>query len=132
MEWYARHGKVLGYSAGYKERLDALQKIQFTSVGYARKAGVAIACGSDAVYSMHGENAQELVWLVRAGLSPIEALRAATSVNAALLGLESQIGRIAPNFAADLVAFPGDPSKDIDVVAHPAFVMHDGEIVKRP
>jgi len=98
----------------------------------AKRAGVSIACGSDAIYSMHGENAQEIVWLVRAGLTPIEALRSATSVNAALLGLEEEIGRIAPGFAADLVAVEGDPSVDISAVTRPVFVMKGGKVVRRP
>jgi imidazolonepropionase-like amidohydrolase len=132
LEWYAAHGPRLGYAAGYRERLDALQKEQLASVARARRAGVRIGCGSDAVYSMHGENAQELVWLVRAGLTPIAALRAATSVNAELLGMEKEIGKIAPGMAADLVAFDGDPSRDIDAVLRPLFVMKGGVVVRRP
>ena len=132
LDWYTRHGKALGYSAGYAERLAALQKIQFASLQLARRAGVRIGCGSDAVYSMHGENAQEIVWLVRAGMSPLEALRAATSVNAALLGMETEIGRVAPGYAADLVAFPGDPTADIALVASPSFVMKGGQVIKEP
>ena len=128
----ANHGPRLGYSEGYRERLEALQKEQFASVARARRAGVRIGCGSDAVYSMHGENAQELVWLVRAGLEPVAALEAATSVNAQLLAMEKEIGRIAPDMAADLVAFEGDPSRDISAVLHPLFVMKGGAIVRRP
>ena len=132
LEWYALHGEVMRYAPGYKERLAALQKEQFASLALARKSGVQVACGSDAVFSMHGENAQELVWLVRAGMTPVEALRAATSVNAALLGLDKEIGRIAPGYAADLAAFPGDPTRDIQAVTRAAFVMKDGSVVKRP
>ena len=132
LQWYADHGAALEYGAGYREKLAALQKEQFASLKLAREAGVKIACGSDAVYSMHGENAQEMVWLTRAGLSPTEALRAATTTNAELLGLQSEIGRIAPGFAADLVAVPGDPTKEIGAVAHVDFVMKSGDVVRRP
>lgn len=131
LDWYARHGAALGYGPGYAERLAALRDIQYASLARARKAGVAIGCGSDAVYSMHGENAQELVWLVRAGLTPIEALRSATSVNAALLGLEGTIGRIAPGYAADLVAVTGDPSADIGRMGTVGFVMKGGVVYRR-
>jgi len=132
LQWYSDHGAALGYAPGYAERLAAVQREQFASVRLAKRAGVAIACGSDAVYSMHGENGRELVWLTKAGLTPIEALRSATSVNAALLGMERQIGRIAPGYAADLVAVPGRPDRDIDVVLRPAFVMKDGRLVLSP
>ena len=132
LDWYSRHGKELQYEAGYAERLAALQKEQFASFALAKKAGVPIACGSDALFTMFGENAQEIVWLVRAGLTPLEALRAATSVNASLLGLEKEIGRVAPGFTADLVAVPGDPSVDITAVTRVAFVMKGGRVVRKP
>lgn len=132
LQWYSDHGAALGYSPGYAERLAALQKEQFASLRLAKAAGVAIGCGSDAVYSMHGENARELVWLTRAGLTPVEALRSATSVNAALLGLEREIGRIAPGFAADLVAVAGRPDRNIEAVLSPRFVMKDGRVVLGP
>jgi imidazolonepropionase-like amidohydrolase len=132
LQWYADHGAALEYGSGYKERLAALQKEQFASLRMAREAGVKIACGSDAVYSMHGENAREIVWLTRAGLTPVEALRAATTTNAELLGLQNEIGRIAPGFAGDLVAVPGDPTKDITAVTHVAFVMRGGVVARRP
>ncbi len=132
LQWYSDHGAALGYAPGYAERLDALQKEQFASLKLAKRAGVAIACGSDAVYSMHGENAHELVWLAKAGLTPVEALRAATSVNASLLGLEREIGKIAPGFAADLVAFDGRPDRNIEAVLSPRFVMKGGRVVLGP
>jgi len=132
LEWYAEHGAALDYGPGYKERLAALQKEQFASLRLAREAGVKIACGSDAVYSMHGENAQKLIWLTRAGLTPVEALRAATTTNAELLGLEREIGRIAPGFAADLIAVSGDPTRDITAVARVVFVMKSGDVARRP
>lgn len=132
LQWYSDHGAALGYSPGYAERLAALQKEQFASLALARRAGVRIGSGSDAVYTMHGENAEELVWMVRAGFTPVEALRAATSVNAALLGLDHEIGRIESGYAADLVAVKGDPSRDVQAVRAPAFVMKDGRIVIGP
>jgi imidazolonepropionase-like amidohydrolase len=132
LQWYSDHGAALGYSPGYAERLAALQKEQFASLRLAKAAGVAIGCGSDAVYSMHGENARELVWLTRAGLTPLEALRSATSVNAALLGLDREIGRIASGLSADLVAVPGRPDRNIEAVLSPRFVMKDGRVVLGP
>jgi imidazolonepropionase-like amidohydrolase len=132
LAWYAGHGAALEYGPGYRERLEALQREQFASVQIARAAGVKIACGSDAVYSMHGENAQEIVWLVKAGLTPLEALRAATATNAELLGMEREIGRVAAGHAADLVAVPGDPLADIATVTRVSFVMKGGAVVRKP
>jgi imidazolonepropionase-like amidohydrolase len=96
----------------------------------ARKAGVWIVCGSDAVAGLHGSNAREIVWLVKSGLTPAEALRAATSDAARLLGLEGKVGIIAPGAFADIVAVPGDPTRDIGVVEKVSFVMKGGEVVK--
>jgi imidazolonepropionase-like amidohydrolase len=132
LQWYADHGRGLDYGPGHRERLAALQAEQFASVRAAREAGVKIACGSDAVYSMHGENAREIVWLTRAGLSAVEALRAATVTNAELLGMEREIGRIAAGLAADLVALPGDPTRDIEAVTRVDFVMKGGAVMRRP
>ena len=132
LDWYARHGAALGYVEGYTDRLGALQRQQFASLARARRAGVAVACGSDAFYSMHGENGMELVWLVKAGFTPLEALRAATRVNAELLGMEQDIGRIAPGYTADLAAFEGDLSSRIDAVMKPVFVMKGGRVIRRP
>ncbi len=132
LQWYADHGAALEYGPGYGDRLAALQKEQFDSVGRARAAGVKIACGSDAVYAMHGENAQEIIWLTKAGLTPVEALRSATAVNAELLDLEGEIGCLAPHAAADIIAVPGDPTRDINLVSRVAFVMKGGHVVRRP
>ncbi len=96
----------------------------------ARKAGVWIVCGSDAVAGLHGSNAREIVWLVKSGLTPSEALRAATSDAARLLGLEGKAGAIAPGAFADIVAVPGDPTRDIGAVERVSFVMKGGEVVK--
>src|SRR4051794_4129264 len=82
----------------------------------AFKAGVKVAMGSDAVYSMFGQNTRELGWLVKAGMTPGQALAAATTVPAALLGMEKSLGALAPGFFADIVAVDGDPLADVDVL----------------
>jgi imidazolonepropionase-like amidohydrolase len=96
----------------------------------AKKGGVWIVAGSDAVAGLHGHNPREIVWLVRAGLTPAEALRAATVDAAALLGLEGRVGEIKPGAFADLIAVPGDPTKEIDAVERVVFVLKGGKVAK--
>jgi imidazolonepropionase-like amidohydrolase len=89
------------------------------------------AMGSDAVYSMFGENTRELGWFVKAGMTPAQALGAATSNGAALLGMEHSLGATAPGHFADLVAVEGDPLTDVNaVITGVRWVMKAGEVVK--
>jgi len=96
----------------------------------AFKAGVKIAMGSDAVYTMFGQNTRELAWFIKAGMTPAQALAAATTIPAAMLGHERDLGAVAPGYFADLVAVDGDPLADINVVIDKVrWVMKSGEVV---
>jgi len=96
----------------------------------AVKAGVRIGMGSDAVYSMFGQNTRELGWFVKAGMTPEQALATATTTAADLLGLKDKLGRIAPGYAADFVAVEGNPLQNIDALfTGVRLVMKDGRIV---
>jgi imidazolonepropionase-like amidohydrolase len=82
------------------------------------------------VAGLHGHNPRELEWLVKAGLTPAEALRAATIDAARLLGLEGKVGEIKQGAFADIIAVAGDPTKDINAVEHVLFVMKGGQVVR--
>ena len=109
---------------------EKLQSENLANASKAKKGGVWIVSGSDAVAGLHGHNPREVIWLVKAGLTPAEALRAATVDAASLLGLEGKVGEIKPGAFADLVAVPGDPTRDITAVEHALFVMKGGKVVK--
>ena len=100
------------------------------SLSDAIEAGVKIACGSDAPAIWHGRNAEELVVLVKRGMTPLQAIRAATTVSAELIDAPD-LGRIAPEMLADIVGVPGDPLADITVTQQVRFVMKDGKVHKR-
>jgi imidazolonepropionase-like amidohydrolase len=96
----------------------------------AFKAGVRLGMGSDAVYSMFGQNTRELGWFVKAGMTPAQALGSATTVAAELLGMQDRLGRLAPGFLADIVAVDGNPLEKIDVLfTGVRWVMKDGAVV---
>jgi imidazolonepropionase-like amidohydrolase len=96
----------------------------------ALAAGVTIASGSDVGVFPHGENARELELMVAYGMTPVDALKSATAIDARVLQMESQVGRVAPGLFADLVAVTGDPTKDIAALRQPALVMKGGILVK--
>lgn len=95
----------------------------------ALQSGVTIACGSDVGVFAHGDNARELELMVSYGMTPADALRAATNVAARVLGREAELGRIAAGYIADAVAVRGNPLADISVVRAPMVVIKDGRIV---
>jgi imidazolonepropionase-like amidohydrolase len=100
------------------------------SLSRAIEAGVKIACGTDAPAIWHGRNAEELVVLVQRGMTPLQAIRAATTVSAELIEAPD-LGRIAPTMLADIVGVPGDPLADITVFQDVRFVMKGGRVHKQ-
>jgi imidazolonepropionase-like amidohydrolase len=98
----------------------------------AYKAGVKIMFGPDTGVSAHGNNAHEFKLMVDAGMPPMEAIKAATSVPAKFLDLDDKTGSIAVGKLAELVGVPGDPLKDITTTEHVVFVMKDDTVYKAP
>jgi imidazolonepropionase-like amidohydrolase len=100
------------------------------AVRRAVKAGVRIAFGTDSAVSPHGRNAEEFALLVDHGLTPAAALRAATSVDATLLGLDGKVGTLEAGKEADVIAVPGDPLADIHATQKVLFVMRGGKVYR--
>jgi imidazolonepropionase-like amidohydrolase len=98
----------------------------------ALRAGVTIGFGTDSAVSPHGINAQEFALMTGLGMTAAQALRAATSVDAELLGIAAQTGTLEKGKLADVIAVPGNPLLDIHQTEHVSFVMRAGKIYKRP
>jgi imidazolonepropionase-like amidohydrolase len=117
-----------------KEDMKRTEEIAAKSIANCRKAGVKIVFGTDAGGFPWTEvnQAKEFEHVVRLGMTPIEAIRSATTVAAELLGLAGKIGVVDSGAYADLVAAPGDPLQDVSVLNRIDFVMKGGEVVRRP
>ncbi len=128
--FYAENATLLGYTPAQVAELDSFRVLNLETVRRAHRAGVKLAMGSDAVYWMFGENTRELGFMVKAGMTPAQALGTATTNAAALLRLPNKLGKIAPGYFADIVAVDGDPLRDINVIINRVkWVMKDGRVV---
>ena len=94
-------------------------------------AGVPMAVGSDVGPFPHGTQARELVLMAQYGMTPIEVLRADLLNGSKLLGWEGKMGELKPGFYADIIAVPGDPTRDISTVTQVSFVMKDGKVYRK-
>jgi len=100
------------------------------NIAHAFASGVKVAFGTDAAVYPHGMNAHEFAVMVRLGLTPLQAIQAATVNAADLLGWSGKVGTLEPGAWADIVAVDGDPVKDVTILEHVKFVMKGGEVVK--
>ena len=126
---YVAEGRA---AAGAKVWLDMI-KIHGDTIHRALNAGVKIAFGTDVGGFDWGINpAVEFPYMVKYGMSPAQAIRAATSSAAELLGMQNDVGSVAPGKFADIVAVKGDPLTDLTLLQKLDFVMKGGEVIKTP
>ena len=127
--YYVDANKEYGFAPDMIPPLQSYIAKNLESTRRAFRAGVKVGMGSDAVYTMFGQNTRELEWFVKAGMTPAQALATATTIPAGLLGQADALGRLAPGFTADIVGIEGRPLEDIhDVIAGVRWVMKDGVV----
>jgi imidazolonepropionase-like amidohydrolase len=122
---YAR----LKYPEKIIEKEKQVGRLQRENFQKAVRAGVKVAFGTDAGVYPHGWNAKQFAHMVKWGLTPMQAIQAATVNAADLLGWSDRVGRLAPGFYADIIAVDGDPLKDIRVLERARFVMKAGKVI---
>ncbi len=125
----AEYGK-LGFPPHILAKAKSIQKDAERSLRLAQRLGVKLAYGTDAGVFPHGDNAKQLAYLVRWGLTPMQAIQTATTGAADLLGWGDRVGAVAPGMYADLVAVSGDPLKDVSELERIQFVMKGGVVYK--
>lgn len=119
------------YPPAVRAKIDWRISITGKSLEKAFPRGVKIAFGTDAGVSKHGRNADEFELMVKHGMPPAEAIKAATLNAADLLGIAGQVGSLEPGKSADLVAVSADPLKDVQALQEVAFVMKEGRVYKK-
>jgi imidazolonepropionase-like amidohydrolase len=119
-----------GYAPFVAAKMTAAMESINTVVRSAIAKGVRIGLGTDAAVYPHGRNTEEFHLLTALGLSAVDALRAGTSIDAELLGLQNRVGTLDVGKLADIVAFPGDARQNIRQVEKVFFVMKEGQIVR--
>ncbi|SFO96657.1 metal-dependent hydrolase family protein [Qipengyuania nanhaisediminis] len=117
------------YTPVVEDKIRAVSAYAETIVERARKWGVTMAFGTDAGVFPHGDNAGELALMRKGGMSDAQVLASATTGAAKVLGMENEIGRIAPGFSADMVAVDGNPLDDVSVLEDTGWVMVRGRVI---
>jgi imidazolonepropionase-like amidohydrolase len=131
-DWIAQQGRAHGWSADVLRKNDETTEAQRNGFAKCVEAGVKIAFGTDSGVYPHGMNARQFAYMVKFGMTPMQAIQSATVVAAELMGWRDRIGSLEAGRFADLVAVEGDPLEDVDRLTEVAFVMKGGEVLKGP
>ncbi|MCC2608125.1 metal-dependent hydrolase family protein [Planctobacterium marinum] len=131
-KWVEEKAQIDGFFPDVvRPKAAAIGPLIQNTFGNAFRAGVKIAYGTDSGVSAHGDNWQEFVYMVEAGMPPLDAIRSATWHGAALLNVSEQLGSIEAGKLADIIAVSGDPLRDINAMGKVIFVMKDGKVFKQ-
>lgn len=118
------------YTPVVEDKIRAVQPLMNSLVARARQYGVTVAFGTDAGVYQHGRNGEELALMKKQGMTDREVLASATTVAAKVLGMDNQIGKLAPGFSADIIAVDGNPLSDVTVLEKVDFVMVRGRVIE--
>jgi len=129
-DWFLENAERNHIPDFYLSKAKAVLPIARKNVAHAFASGVKVAFGTDAAVYPHGMNAHEFAVMVKLGLTPLQAIQAATVNAADLLGWAGKVGSLEPGAWADIVAVDGDPVKDVTTLQHVKFVMKGGEVMK--
>lgn len=129
-DYIADVGRREKWPENYLRKNDETTEAQRAGFRKAVKAGVRLSFGTDAGVYPHGENARQFAYMVRYGMTPMQAIQSATTSAAELMGWSKDVGALSPGHFADMIAVPGDPTEDITVLTRVAHVMKGGEVVR--
>jgi imidazolonepropionase-like amidohydrolase len=128
-DYIAEEGRKAGWPAEYLRKNDETTEAQRQGFAKAVKAGVRIGYGTDAGVYPHGLNARQFAYMVRYGMTAMQAIQSATTSAAALIGWQNKVGRVAPGYFADMIAVDGDPLRDVRALERVTAVIKGGERV---
>jgi imidazolonepropionase-like amidohydrolase len=129
-DYILQEGPKIGMPQELMVKERGVGQLQRDNFRKAHAAGVKMAFGTDAGVYPHGDNAKQFHYMVMYGMTPAEAIRAATASAADLLGRSADVGSLSPGHYADLIALSSDPLQHIEVLEHPDVVVKGGVLVK--
>lgn len=129
-DWIDAEGTKNGWPTEYLQKNRDTTEAQRQGFAKAVKMGVKLSFGTDAGVYPHGLNARQFAYMVRYGMTPMQAIQSATTVSATLLGKSADVGALSPGHYADMVAVAGDPLADVRVLEKVTHVMKGGEVVR--
>ncbi len=130
-EYIRTEFKRLGFPENILKKEAEIGELQRANFARAVKAGVKMAFGTDADIFPHGWNAKQFAFMVKCGMTPQQAIQAATVNAADLLGWSDRVGAVAPGLLADLIAVSGDPLQDVTELERVKFVMKGGVVYRK-